>query len=452
MSTSLVKKYNVAGPRYTSYPPVPFWHNCPDEGQWKASVQQTFRATNHTEGISLYLHLPFCESLCTFCGCNKRITKNHKVEDPYIEAILAEWETYKQWFGDAPVIREIHIGGGTPTFFSPENLDSLFGRLLEGCALHPDRSFSFEAHPNNTTAGHLKVLFDRGFNRLSLGVQDFDPKVQRIVNRVQPYEKVEHVVVEARKLGYTSINFDLIYGLPFQTAKSIELTIGLVNQLRPERIAFYSYAHVPWKSPGQRMFTEKDLPNNDEKRALYELGKAMLEDAGYLEIGMDHFALEEDDLYQAAQSGKLHRNFMGYTTGQTELLVGLGASSISDSWGAFIQNEKKVETYSSAVEAGNIPIINGHILSDSDKILRSHIQNLMTKFETSWDQKEKQHPILETLDSKLAEPIKDGLVILKPQALIITEEGQPFVRNICMALDEYLLKAKTDQPMFSKTV
>jgi len=451
MPRSLVQKYNVAGPRYTSYPSVPFWHQTPSEKSWKESVQKTFSATNSSEGISLYLHLPFCESLCTYCGCNKRITKNHRVEEPYILALLEEWKTYKSWFDSKPTIREIHIGGGTPTFFSAQNLDFLFTELLSGCDLHPQKAFSFEAHPNNTNNDHLKVLAKHGFNRLSLGIQDFDPKVQRIVNRVQPFEQVEKVTLAARKSGYDSINFDLIYGLPLQTIDSIELTVKLVKQLKPERIAFYSYAHVPWKSPGQRMFTEKDLPSDDAKRALYQRGKTMLEEAGYVEIGMDHFALPQDELYIAAQNGRLHRNFMGYTTGQTKLLIGLGASAISDSWDAFIQNEKVVESYKAKAIEGKIGITNGHELSASDKVLRLHIQNLMTSFHTSWYKLDEQHEKLEDLRESLEEMIEDGLIELSAFELQITPEGQPFVRNVCMALDEYLRKDYSATPMFSKT-
>lgn len=452
MTQSLIDKYNVPGPRYTSYPPVPFWHNKPTIEQWKQSVQETFTATNRTEGISLYLHLPFCESLCTYCGCNKRITKNHTVEEPYIAALLKEWSVYKSWFSEEPVIREIHLGGGTPTFFSAENLEELLQKLLENCNLHPDYQFSFEAHPNNTTTKHLEVLARNGFTRLSLGIQDFDPMVQRIVNRIQSFEQVKKVTEAARANGYHSINFDLIYGLPLQTLSSVEDTVNKVNMLRPERIAFYSYAHVPWKSPGQRMFTGKDLPDREEKRALYELGKKMLEESGYVEIGMDHFALPNDELSIAAKENRLHRNFMGYTTGQTKLLIGLGASSISDSWGAFVQNEKKIEDYKSTCERDTIQIAQGHLLSQDDQVLRKHVLHLMTRFETDWNHPEDQHPLLHSAHERLTEMVKDGLVELLPRGLRVTNKGRPFVRNICMTIDPYLLEKEKIENMFSQTV
>jgi oxygen-independent coproporphyrinogen-3 oxidase len=452
MSISLIKKYNVAGPRYTSYPTVPAWKNTPCQTVWKQHVKRTFERTNHTEGISLYIHLPYCESLCTYCGCNKRITKNHAVERPYIQAILNEWEIYLNTFSAKPIIREIHLGGGTPTFFQPENLQWLMEEIIGSCDLHPNCEMSFEAHPNNTTKQHLETLRAIGFTRLSLGIQDFDPSVQEIINRIQPFDCVKEVTDQARVLGYTSINFDLIYGLPLQNAVGLKRTIELVNQLMPDRIAFYSYAHVPWKSPGQRKYTEKDLPDNDVKRALYELGKSMFEQNGYVEIGMDHFALPQDELSIAQNEHRLHRNFMGYTCGQTQLLVGLGASSISDTWDCFIQNEKMIEEYMSIVNGGNIPIVNGHVLNNSDVFIRRLILDIMTKFETTWTEDDAAHPQLLMLMKNLSEMIKDGLVILNNSGLKVTPNGKPFVRNICMALDEHLSLMSTDKPVFSKTV
>ncbi len=448
----LFRKYNVAGPRYTSYPPVPFWSNIPDQHTWMRCAADAFDASNQTEGISLYLHLPYCESLCTYCGCNKRITRNHAVERPYIDALLAEWQMYLDHWGDKPLIREIHLGGGTPTFFSPENLDFLMEALLQDASLHPQYAMSFEAHPNNTTRAHLEVLYKHGFRRLSLGIQDFDPNVQEIVNRVQPFEQVQKVVEEARDCGYESINFDLIYGLPLQKLSSVENTVRLVNKLRPERIAFYSYAHVPWKSKVQRMFTEADLPNNEEKRALYDLGKKMFEENGYREIGMDHFALPDDELCIASDEGRLHRNFMGYTTGQTRLLIGLGASSISDSWDAFVQNEKTIEAYMEAALRGKMSITAGHLLSERDMIIRKHILNLMTRFETTWTEEEASLAGWSNLELRMDSFLKDELVVLKQDKLWITDAGRPFVRNVCMALDPLLAEKRTESPMFSQTV
>src|SRR5665213_448567 len=380
---NLAQKYNVAAPRYTSYPTMPYWDiDFFDQQSWTQSVKLSFEESKGN-GISLYIHLPFCESLCTYCGCNTRITKNHVVEEPYINAVLREWEMYKQIIGESPVIREIHLGGGTPTFFSAQNLHLLINGILDGAQLHAKSEFSFEAHPGNTSAEHLQTLYNLGFRRLSLGIQDFDPKVQFIINRHQSFKQVQKVTEEARRIGYTSINYDLIYGLPLQTFEGLADTMHLVAELMPDRIAFYSYAHVPWLKPGQRKFTELDLPVDAEKRKLYEIGKEMFNKAGYVEIGMDHFALKTDSLYKASLSGKLHRNFMGYTHNYTQLMIGLGVSSISDTWFSYMQNVKKVEDYQALIAKGTFPIFKGHLLNEEDLVLRKHISNIMCRFETS---------------------------------------------------------------------
>ncbi|MBX7183065.1 MAG: oxygen-independent coproporphyrinogen III oxidase [Bacteroidia bacterium] len=453
MMTSLVEKYNVAVPRYTSYPTMPFWDNvAPDQATWKKLVTETFRSTNDRDGISIYIHLPFCESLCTYCGCNTRITVNHAVESPYIQAVLKEWSLYVALLETKPRIKEIHLGGGTPTFFSPSNLKTLLEGILEPAELCIGAELSFEAHPNNTTRFHLEALHQVGFERLSLGVQDFDPKVQDVINRIQTVEDVRRVTRQARELGYTSINYDLIYGLPFQTRESIVNTVKEVRELRPDRIAFYSYAHVPWMKPGQRKFTEDDLPSGEEKRALYELGRTLLEEAGYIEVGIDHFALSNDGLFEAMRNKKLHRNFMGYTTNTTKLLVGLGASSISDSWTGFVQNEKKVEDYYKRLESGEFPFFKGHQLSEEDLILRRHILQLMCNFYTSWKDAGEQTPALFKGIERLREMEKEGLVDLMEDGIAVTEAGKPFLRNICYALDARAEHQELAGPKFSKAI
>ena len=256
MDARLLEKYNVPVPRYTSYPTVPSWQDNIDVPRWKETFRMDYNAGN---GICLYIHLPFCESLCTYCGCNKKITTNHGVEDEYIDAVLKEWQLYTELMAEKPVIRELHLGGGTPTFFSPANLEKLLSGILTGSIIPEDREFSFEGHPNNTTAEHLQTLYDLGFRRVSFGIQDLDPEVQRVINRIQPFEQVKYVTEKAREIGYKSVNYDLIYGLPFQTEKTIINTILQTISLKPDRIAFYSYAHVPWTSRGQRLFDENDL-------------------------------------------------------------------------------------------------------------------------------------------------------------------------------------------------
>ncbi len=452
MNENLIKKYNVQAPRYTSYPTVPYWENNLTIDQWKLEVKKSFDKTNASDGISLYLHLPFCQSLCTYCGCTTRITTNHAVEQPYLNAVLKEWEMYVTLFQGVPRIKEIHLGGGTPTFFSPEHLKELLNGILSKAEICENHEFSFEAHPNNTSYEHLKTLREIGFTRLSLGIQDFDPTVQEIVNRIQPFVNVERVTNEARELGYTSINFDLIYGLPLQKKSSVVNTITKVNFLKPDRIALYSYAHVPWIKPGQRKFTELDLPKDEEKRELYEIGRAMLEEAGYVEIGMDHFALKTDSLYKASQQQKLHRNFMGYTHNYTEFMLGLGVSSISDTWYAFAQNVKVVEEYYDLLNKNELPVFRGHVLTGEDLILRRHILNIMCKFETSWLDKEEQAPGLYNALNRLKEMELDGLIERLPYKLLVTEEGKKFIRNICMAFDARLWKNTPQKEVFSKVI
>lgn len=447
----LIDKYNIPGPRYTSYPTVPYWDRVPLVEEWKEHVIGMFNQTRD-KGISLYIHLPFCESLCTYCGCNTRITVNHAVEGPYIDSVLKEWKMYAEMLPSRPAIRELHLGGGTPTFFSPDNLK----RLIEGIFQLADKSgeaeFSFEGHPANTTQEHLTVLYELGFRRISLGIQDFDPVVQDTIHRFQTVEQVETVTGEARKMGYHSVNYDLIYGLPKQVLPGIIDTISKTILLKPDRIAFYSYAHVPWIKPGQRKFTEKDLPEGKIKRMMYETGRKMLEAAGYQEIGMDHFALPGDSLVASVNKNTLHRNFMGYTTTDTSLLIGLGVSSIGDSWTAFAQNVKVLEKYSELVNNSEFPINKGHVLNDEDMILRRHILNLMCRFETDWQDDAMQCEALYEGIERLQEMDKDGLVCIRPYSLAVNEKGRPFIRNVCMALDARLWRKLPDTTIFSQTV
>ena len=447
----LTAKYNVAVPRYTSYPTMPYWDNQTyTQDAWKETVKLSFDESNPASGISLYVHLPFCENLCTYCGCNTRITKNHSVEEPYIAAVLKEWALYKDILCGQPVIREIHLGGGTPTFFCPENLHRLIEGLLDGARVHAQAEFSFEAHPANTTPAHLQTLYNLGFRRLSLGIQDFDPKVQFIINRHQTFEQVLEVTVEARRIGYTSINYDLIYGLPLQNLEGLINTMNIVSNLNPDRIAFYSYAHVPWIKPGQRRFTEEDLPDPELKVKLHEVGRSLLRNYGYREIGMDHFALAGDELLEAAQNGGLHRNFMGYTHQHTQLLIGLGVSSISDSWYGFAQNVKTVGEYLEKTSAGEFPLLKGHVLSKEDLILRRHILDIMCKSETRW--KLRDLPVIAAALERLREPEADGLVELSAGGLRVTTLGTRFLRNICACLDARLWAAQPTTRLFSMAV
>jgi len=454
MSSFLVNKYNVAGPRYTSYPTVPYWdENTFSLNSWKSSLIKSFNQSNAKEGISVYIHLPFCESLCTFCGCNKRITKQHNVESPYITAILKEWDLYLALFDEKPIIKEMHLGGGTPTFFSPANLKRLINGILLNANLADDYEFSFEGHPNNTTSEHLQALFDVGFRRVSFGVQDYNETVQKAIHRIQPFENVKRATDLAREIGYESVGHDIIFGLPFQTIDHIKETILKTKALLPDRLAFYSYAHVPWiKGNGQRGFNEGDLPSPELKREQYQLGKQLLTEVGYHEIGMDHFAMPTDTLYKSMLNGKLHRNFMGYTASKTQAMIGLGVSSISDSWYGFSQNEKSIEAYYQALNENEIPVYRGHILNKEDLVIRKHILNLMCQFKTNWSNDAFYFEELPEVLIRLKEMEADGLLIIHSNSIEVTHKGQPFVRNICMAFDLLLQRKQPDTQLFSMTV
>ena len=454
MSCSLIQKYNVAGPRYTSYPTVPYWEEASFSlQQWKQTLKRSFDESNHVEGISLYIHLPFCESLCTFCGCHKKVTKRHDVEQPYIQAVLKEWDLYCQLLADRPIIKEIHLGGGTPTFFSVEHLQQLIQGVLAKANIADGYEFSFEGHPNNTTREHLQALYELGFRRVSYGVQDYNETVQKAIHRVQPFENVERVTQWARDIGYTSISHDLVFGLPFQNLADVLHTIDLTNTLMPDRLAFYSYAHVPWiKGNGQRGFKDHDVPKDGMKRTLYEEGKKQLLAHGYHEIGMDHFALDRDEMYQAFHAGTLHRNFMGYTSSKTQVMIGLGLSSISDSWYSFAQNEKNLEAYYSCLENDEIPVVKGHVLSVEDLKIRQHILNLMCTFQTSWSDQAMDFAERGDVIQQLVEMQHDGLLNIEADRIVITEQGKPFVRNICMAFDLHLKRRKPETQIFSMTI
>lgn len=451
---TLVQKYNIPGPRYTSYPTVPYWNMETFSGKkWEATLKQSFKESNTKEGISLYIHLPYCESMCTFCGCHKRITKRHDVELPYINSVLKEWQLYCELFSDRPIIKELHLGGGTPTFFSSENLRMLIKGIFKSAEKTEDYEFSFEGHPNDTTREHLQALFDVGFRRVSYGVQDYNKTVQKAIHRVQSFENVKNVTEWAREIGYTSVGHDIIFGLPHQKQEHVMDTIAKTKALMPDRLAFYSYAHVPWlKGNGQRGYKDADLPTADEKRNQYETGKKLLAEVGYTEIGMDHFALNTDSLHKSMEAEKLHRNFMGYTASKTQLMVGLGASSISDSWHSFAQNVKSIEEYTHLVANGIIPIYRGHILTEEDIVIRKHILNLMCHMETSWQEPKVYFEDLPQVLEKLEPMQEDGLISILQNKLEVTKNGRPYIRNICMAFDRRLHRKMPETRLFSMTV
>ncbi len=426
---NLLKKYNVPAPRYTSYPTVPYWQEeAPSQSEWFSAIQTSFTQSNE---ISIYIHLPFCEQLCTYCGCNTRITKRHSVEMPYLEAVLAEWKMYLKAFSEGssgkPVLKELHLGGGTPTFFSPENLKWLIQQILATVEVAGNSDFGFEAHPSSTTEAHLVALREVGFNRISLGIQDFNQDILKLINRFQTEEQIVFITQKARELDYDSVNYDLIFGLPKQTETDIIYSMNRLKELRPDRLAFYSYAHIPWVKGSQRAYSEQDLPTNQEKRQLYETGKEILTKLGYLEIGLDHFALPSDDLAKAMNANKLHRNFMGYTPAKSNLLIGLGASSISEAGTAYVQNAKRVEFYQNSIKAEMLPIFKGHLLTEEDQKIKQLISKIMCQKSVNWSGLEIS--LLETFRTRLADLEMDGLVETSFEELRVTEIGLPFLKE-----------------------
>jgi oxygen-independent coproporphyrinogen-3 oxidase len=446
--TDLFAKYDVPAPRYTSYPTVPFWTDSPTTGQWIEELNRTF--ADESASWSLYFHLPYCETLCTFCACNTVITRDHGREEAYIDLLSKEWGLY---LDGVPALRErpllgVHLGGGTPTFFSAENLELILKPILADARIANDRfEASVEVHPGHTTREQLVTLRQLGFTRISIGVQDFDPEVQRLVNRHQPYEVTRLVTDAARELGYTSVNYDLIYGLPRQNPESFAATVAKTIELRPDRIALYSFARVPWIKPAQRSYKDEDLPQAGEKRALYEMAREELAGAGYVEIGMDHFALPHDGMAEAQRKGTLHRNFQGYTERRTQVLLGLGVSAISETPTCFHQNEKAFPVYERRVQQGEIPTLRGHLLSEEDRSLREQILTFMTRFEVGLlpEQRADARNYLEPL-------ISDGLVEVDGQRLILTERGRPFLRNACMFFDQRLRRQEQRPQVFSQAL
>jgi len=444
----LLEKYDQPVPRYTSYPTVPYWSESPTESEWLVALEEGLSPVNAT--WSLYLHIPFCETLCTFCGCNTTITKDHGKGLPYTDTLLKEWALYRErmpYLGKKP-LRQLHLGGGTPTFLSASELDRLLSPLLESANWEPGISeASIEVDPRRTNKEQLAVLKKLGFGRVSLGVQDFDPEVQRLVNRFQPEEETRAVTETARELGYTSVNFDLIYGLPKQTAASFAKSVEITLKLRPDRIALYSFALVPWIKPAQRLFRDEDLPAAAEKRALYEMARAAFLATGYVEIGMDHFALPTDALSLAQASGTLHRNFMGYADLRTDVMLGLGVSSISEAPGAFYQNEKVLPLWERKIAEGQLPGHRGHKLSSEDRRQRERILEFMTKGGAPLSPEEE-------IDARsfLAPLFDDGLVHLESSTLSITEKGRPFLRNAAVFFDLRLRRAQPTQKLFSRSI
>ena len=454
LSDATLEKYNRPGPRYTSYPTAPVWKDDfgPDDLE-----SYYARAEAAATPLSLYMHIPFCESLCLFCACKVSIQKDKRVAIPYLDALKREIEHVSRHVSKKRPVIQFHWGGGTPTYLTPAQMEDLFGYTRERFSFSPDAEIGIEIDPRVTNRAHLETLRRLGFNRLSMGIQDFQPKVQETIHRVQPYELTRDLIVAARELGFESLNVDLIYGLPHQTAESFKDTIDRTLTLLPDRVAMFSYAHVPWLKKQQGSF-QMYLPEGMEKFRIFRAGLERFLDAGYLYIGMDHFARPGDELATAQQNRTLHRNFQGYTTKAGADLYGMGVSAISSIGEAYAQNRREVPAYQETVETRGIATMRGYRLSQDDVLRRAVIGRLLCHTVIPKHEIEQQFGI--SFDEyfapelqRLEEARDEGLVALDSAEIRVTPLGRIFIRNVAMTFDRYLHEQQMDKrPLFSKTL
>jgi oxygen-independent coproporphyrinogen-3 oxidase len=453
---SLLKKYDVPAPRYTSYPTVPMWKT--EVGP--AEYQKSLGSLQPNEKLSLYFHIPFCEKLCHFCGCMQVITSDHSRSAPYLQTLLQEVaQVVSLLSSQSQEVVQLHLGGGTPNFLQPEELEKLISTVRRSFTVSSKAELAIEMHPRTSTVPFCEKLAELGFNRISLGVQDFDPTVQRLINRHQTYEKTVEMILLLRKLGFCSFNFDLIYGLPGQTVQGWKDTLKKVIKLRPNRLAVYSYAHVPWVKPVQRSFKDADLPPPEMKLELFQIAYETFLQKGYRHIGMDHFALQEDELSQALDVGTIHRNFMGYSTQAEAHQIGFGVSAISYVGQNYFQNKKKLPHYEAMIQKKNFATFRGYLLGQEDKIRRDLITQIMCRgkvnfqdFRKKWDidfEKYffKNFTLLQSLE-------ESGLIHIHQNGFEAKQVGLLFLRNIATIFDNFLpeVSQKKTQPIFSRTV
>jgi len=453
ISEEFLAKYNRPGPRYTSYPTAPVWRDNfgPDD------AQQAFSDADHVaRPVSLYTHLPFCESLCLFCACNVVIQKNKAVAAPYLDTLRSETASISRFVSKSRPVVQFHWGGGTPTYLSPVQMEELFGFTREHFSFAADAEIGIEVDPRVTTPAHLESARNLGFNRISMGIQDFNPEVQEAVHRIQPYEITRDTILSARALGFASVNVDLIYGLPYQTAESFKFTVDQILTLRPDRVAMFSYAHVPWLKKQQGSF-EKHLPEGMEKFRIFVAGLRRFLDAGYLYVGMDHFALSGDELAMAQNDRTLHRNFQGYTTKAGADLYGFGVSAISGVGSAYTQNYRDLHSYQSAIARGALATMRGYRKTPDDEIRGALINRLLCHAAVNMAQFSHEFGIefrsyfqseLKRLEAHRA----DNLIFYDGADLCVTPLGRIFIRNVAMVFDPYLERQPADKSVFSKTL
>lgn len=452
---ALIKKYDKAGPRYTSYPTAPMFHEGIGAADYAESLK---RVGGKGAPLSLYLHVPFCDTVCYYCGCNKIATKQRQRAVPYVEYLEKEIDLLADTLGGARPVTQLHWGGGTPTFLNEAQIRAIMDRLHARFDFAPDAAgeYGIEIDPRECNADTVRVLREVGFNRMSMGVQDFEPAVQKAVNRIQSQEETLAVLDAARANGFASINIDLMYGLPFQTVDSFDRTLGTIIDFSPDRIALFNYAHLPHMFMPQRRIDENELPSAAEKLKILEHSIDKLLAAGYVFIGMDHFAKPDDELAVAQRQGKLYRNFQGYSTHADAELVGLGITSIGFVDGSFYQNIKDLDGYYAALDAGRFPVFRGYHLSDEDHLRRHVIMRLMCDFALDYKAVGRDFGIdfrSHFADSlrDLAPMAADGLVALGTDGLTVLPAGRLLIRNIAMAFDEHL-RQKAEDVKYSKVI
>ncbi len=454
VTLGLLNKYNVPGPRYTSYPTAPEWSDDFGPADFERNLAES--DTHSVRPISLYFHLPYCESLCLFCGCNVVITKQKEVAGPYLEHLKQEIARVSRFVSRQRKVVQLHWGGGTPTYLSPAQMEDLYSCIADHFSFAPDAEISLEVDPRVTSEEQIRLLRRLGFNRLSLGVQDFNPLVQKTVHRIQPYEMTKALVDLGRAEGFESINIDLIYGLPHQTAESFAETVEKVMTIDPDRIAMYSYAHVPWLKKQQKSF-ETHIPQGTDKFLIFRTGIQFFTQVGYYYIGMDHFAKPEDELTVAQKNKTLHRNFQGYSTRANADMYAMGVSSISGIGRTYAQNYRDVPSYYEALDGGTLPTMRGCELTDDDVLRRAVISRVLChrilrksdvedefgiRFDTYFAE---ERPKLEELKT-------DGLIRMDDEEIAATPLGCIFLRNLGMVFDKYLRQPKTENPVFSRTL
>jgi oxygen-independent coproporphyrinogen-3 oxidase len=457
ITPELLARFDVPGPRYTSYPTADrFVEAFTSTDYVQALEQRRDNLPMRAKPLSLYVHIPFCESLCYYCACNKIITKHPERATAYLDYLSREVDLHVQHLGSGQAVSQLHLGGGTPTFLKDAELIALMDMLKRNFQMVPGGEYSIEVDPRTVDANRLALLAKLGFNRLSFGVQDFDPGVQAAVHRIQPAEQVFNLVAEARNIGFESINVDLIYGLPRQTPESFDRTLAQINELRPDRIALYAYAHLPARFKPQRRIVSADLPLPGQKISMLSRSLASLQDAGYVYVGMDHFALPEDALAIAKRQGRLHRNFQGYSTQPDCDLIALGVSAIGRVGSTYSQNAKTLSEYCDLIDQGQLPVVRGLAVSRDDLIRRAVIMALMCQghlqYESvnlAWliDFKTYFKSELAQLDALQAQ----GLVELTDTGIQVTTMGWFFVRGVAMAFDRYL-QADVNRARFSKII